>query len=69
MNNYLAIGLAEGFIESESEKEILQAWSYIGKNKLYKNLQGFFGRTLEQLINAGYLDKEYNVIYEEYREN
>lgn len=52
MDNYTAIGLAEGFIEG-TEKEMIEAWQYIKDKGLWKGLQGFFGRTVAQLTEAG----------------
>lgn len=49
---YTAVGLAEGFVEG-TEEEVLAAWQYIEDNGLAVNLQGAFGRKLEELKNAG----------------
>ena len=53
MNNYMAVGIAEGFIEAESEEQVIQAWQYLHDTKLGYQLQGFFGRTLNQLLDEG----------------
>jgi hypothetical protein len=53
MNNYMAVGLAEGFIEADSEEQVIEAWQYLHDTKLGYQLQGFFGRTLNQLLNEG----------------
>ena len=53
MDNYTAVGLAEGFIEAESEKQVIEAWQYLHDTKLAYNLQGWFGRTAIDLINQG----------------
>jgi hypothetical protein len=53
MDNYTAVGLAEGFIEAESEEQVIEAWQYLHDTKLGYQLQGFFGRTLNQLLNEG----------------
>ena len=53
MDNYMAVGLAEGFIEAESEEQVIQAWQYLHDTKLGYQLQGFFGRTLNQQLNEG----------------
>jgi hypothetical protein len=52
MTNYLATGLAEGF-EEGTEKEIIAAWQYLHDTKLAYKLQGWFGRTAQQLIKEG----------------
>lgn len=61
---YLATANAEGFGEGEmaSAADQLKAWSYIGKTGLYRQLQGFFGRTLRDLILDGWLDKNFNIL-------
>jgi len=53
MDNFTAIGLAEGFIEADSEEQIIQAWQYLHDTKIGYQLQGFFGRTLNQLLEEG----------------
>ncbi len=42
MDNYMAVGLAEGFIEAESEEQVIEAWQYLHDTKLGYQLQGFF---------------------------
>jgi len=54
MNDYEAIGLAEGFIEG-SEKEIMEAWQYLHTTGLAYKLQGWFGRTAQDLLKSGYI--------------
>jgi hypothetical protein len=29
MNNYTAVGIAEGFIEAESDDQVIEAWKYL----------------------------------------
>ncbi len=53
MDSYNAVGIAEGFIEAESEEQVIEAWQYLHDTKLGYQLQGFFGRTLNQLLNEG----------------
>ncbi len=53
MDNYTAVGLAEGFIEAESEEQIIEAWQYLHDTNLAYKLQGWFGRTARDLINEG----------------
>jgi len=60
MTDYMAIGIAEGFEQAESEDQVLEAWQHIYDKKLHLNLQGWFGRTLRDLIDAGYINTEKN---------
>jgi hypothetical protein len=53
MDNYTAVGLAEGFIEAGSEEQILEAWQHLHDTGLAYQLQGFFGRTAQHLIDQG----------------
>jgi len=56
MTAHQAIGLAEGFIEAESEEEVIEAWQYLLDTGLVWNLQGFFGRTAVAMIKDGILE-------------
>ena len=56
MDNYTATGLAEGFIEAESEEQVLEAWQHLVDTGLAWQLQGFFGRTAASLIEQGYIN-------------
>ena len=53
MDNYTATGLAEGFIQADSEEQVIEAWQHLIDTGLCWQLQGFFGRTARQLINDG----------------
>ena len=53
MEDYTAVGLAEGFIESHDEQEIIQAWQHLHTTGLAYKLQGWFGRTAKGLIESG----------------
>ena len=57
MNNYEAVGLAEGFIEG-TEKEVINAWQHLVDTGLAWNLQGWFGRTAQMLINDGIIKEK-----------
>lgn len=56
MDNYTATGLAEGFIEAESEEQVLEAWQHLVDTGLAWRLQGWFGRTAQHLISEGYIN-------------
>jgi len=53
MDSYQAVGIAEGFIEAESEEQVIAAWQYLHDTRIGYGLQGFFGRTLNQLLDEG----------------
>ena len=56
MDTFTAVGLAEGFIEADSEDQILEAWQYLHNTGLAYQLQGWFGRTASQLIDQGLIE-------------
>ena len=60
MTDYMAVGIAEGFEEAENEDQVIEAWQHIYDKRLHLNLQGWFGRTMEGLIEAGYIDTNVN---------
>lgn len=53
MTRYMAVGIAEGFEEAESEEQVIEAWQYLVDTGLAWQLQGFFGRTATALIEQG----------------
>jgi len=53
LSNFRAVGVAEGFIDAESEEEIVEAWQYLHDTGLAYTLQGHFGRTAQSLIEQG----------------
>lgn len=53
MDSYTAVGIAEGFIESESEEQTIEAWQTLINTGLAWSLQGWFGRTARNLIDNG----------------
>ena len=52
MDNYSAVGIAEGFIEAD-ETQVIEAWQHLVETGLAWQLQGSFGRTAQSLIDAG----------------
>ena len=52
MNQFNAVMIAEGVEEAE-EAEQIEAWQYLVDTGLAFQLQGYFGRTAMQLIEAG----------------
>ena len=53
MDTYTAVGLAEGFIEADSQEQVIEAWQYLIDTGLAWQLQGWFGRTAAHLISEG----------------
>ena len=55
LTSYLATAYAEGFCEGEgaSEVEQLTAWQYLHDTRIAYNLQGWFGRTSNSLVENG----------------
>ena len=56
LDDYTAVGLAEGFIESESEEDVIKAWQHLVDTGLAWRLQGWFGRTANDLIEQGIIN-------------
>ena len=57
MNQFNAVGIAEGFVEASSEEEVIEAWQYLVDTGLAWQLQGWFGRTSNELIENGIINK------------
>jgi len=53
MTTYEAVGLAEGFVEAESEEQIVEAWQHLINTGMVWSLQGWFGRVANILIEKG----------------
>ena len=53
MDTFTAVGIAEGFIEAESDEQVLEAWQTLHDTGVAYTLQGWFGRTARQLIDDG----------------
>ena len=53
MDNYLAVGIAEGFEEAKNEEQVIEAWQHLVDTGLAWQLQGWFGRTAMKLIEQG----------------
>lgn len=57
MDIYTATGLAEGFIEADSEDQIIEAWQTLHDTGVAYQLQGWFGRTAQNLIAQGIISE------------
>ena len=53
MDTFTAVMIAEGAQEPESEQEQIDAWQHLIDTGLAWQLQGFFGRSAQNLIDAG----------------
>jgi hypothetical protein len=53
MTDFEATGIAEGFIEADSEEQVIEAWQQLIDSGLAFRLQGWFGRQALDLIAAG----------------
>ena len=56
MTPYRAVGIADGFIQVETEQEVLEAWQYLVDTDMAWTLQGSFGRMAQHLINERLID-------------
>ena len=56
MTAHQAIGLAEGFIDADSEEQVIEAWQYLLDVGLVWQLQGWFGRTAVAMIKEGIIE-------------
>lgn len=52
-DDFTAVGIAEGFIDCDSEDDKIKAWQHLVDTGLAWKLQGWFGRTANQLIEQG----------------
>ena len=56
MNAFRATGLVEGFVDAESEEEIIEAWQWLVDTGLAWQLQCWYGRTATTLIEDGVIN-------------
>lgn len=53
MDNFTAMGIAEGFIESKNENQVIEAWQHLIDTGIVWTLQGWYGRNAKRLIDNG----------------
>lgn len=56
MDDFTAVGIAEGFIEPEDEDQVIAAWQYLHDTGLAYRLQGWFGRQAQHFIEVGIIN-------------
>lgn len=56
VNAFDAVGIAEGWIEADSEEQVVEAWQHLVDTGLAWQLQGWFGRTATRLIEDGIIE-------------
>ena len=66
--SYLACAHAEGFCEGDdtTPEAQMEAWSFIAINGFWRELQGFYGRTIRTLTIQGLLDKSGEINWNEF---
>ena len=60
LSTYEATGIAEGWIPAESKEQLIQAWQQLHDTGLAYKLQGWFGRTAQNLIAGGIIKTDQN---------
>ena len=64
MDDFRAVGLAEGWIYGDDD-DMIEAWQYLHNTGLAYKLQGWFGRTAQELLNNGIINNGYeNKLYQ-----
>jgi len=56
MTQFDAVWIAEGLDESATEERIIEAWQLLHDSGMAYQLQGWFGRTAQQLIEQGVIN-------------
>ena len=57
MSQFKAVGIAEGFLPTDDENEIVEAWQFLHDTGLAYQLQGSFGRQAQYLIEQGVINE------------
>lgn len=57
MDDYTAVAIAEGFEDPASYAEYIDAWQHLHDTGLAYHLQGWFGRTAQEMIAQGLISE------------
>lgn len=57
MDTFTAMLIAEGSQDPANDQELTDAWQTLVDTGLAWQLQGFFGRTAEHMMNAGLIQR------------
>jgi len=59
MNSFDACAFIEGFSgEEATQEQLVAAWQYIYDEGLHYQLQGFYGRTIHDMLDNGLIEPE-----------
>lgn len=61
---YVMVGIAEGFEPCNDPEVQIEAWASIGQTGMYRTLQGFFGRSLQSMIDQEFLFEDFTINWE-----
>lgn len=53
MDTFTATGIAEGWIDADDAEQVVEAWQTLHDTGVAYQLQGWFGRTAQNLIAQG----------------
>tara|TARA_R110002051_G_scaffold223697_1_gene286933 strand:- start:2949 stop:3233 length:285 start_codon:yes stop_codon:yes gene_type:complete len=57
MGQFDAVGIAEGWLQSDSQEQVLVAWQILVDTGMAWTLQGFFGRAASDLLEQGLIQE------------
>ena len=57
MGQYDAVGIAEGWLPSDTQEQVLVAWQILVDTGMAWTLQGWFGRAATDLLKQGLIQK------------
>jgi hypothetical protein len=57
MDDYRAVGVVEGWIPIDDMDEVVEAWQHLHDTGLAYQLQGWFGREAQNLIESKIINK------------